>query len=280
MAERIGIVHPGAMGAFVAASIANSGYEVCWASEGRSPLTASRAESVQLKDVGTLDSLCRLCDVIVSVCPPHAALEMAERVVAQKFTGIYLDANAISPQKARDISELVQDAGIRFVDGGIIGGPVWENGNTRLYLSGQNAERCTVFFTGGPIDAKSIGREIGKASAIKMCYAAYTKGTSALLAGILALAEKHKIRQELAARWEEDWPGLYDASRQRINKASLKAWRFEGEMREIAETFSAAGLPGDFHHGAALIYKRLAGYKNCDAALGFEEILDEILGNN
>ncbi len=280
MAERIGIIHPGAMGIYVAASIANSGYEICWASEGRSPATVHRAEKYELRDVGDLNTLCHSCDVMVSVCPPHAALEMAEQVVSHSFAGIYLDANAISPRKARNIGTLVEKAGISFVDGGIIGGPIWENGNTRLYLSGGNAEQSKRFFAGGPIKAASIGDEVGKASAIKMCYAAYTKGTSALLANILALAESQQVRDDLAARWEEDWPGLYDASKQRIKKAALKAWRFEGEMREVSETFTSAGLPGDFHHGAALLYERLEGYKNHGESLDFDQILHDLLGRS
>lgn len=278
MTERIGIVHPGVMGIFVAASIKDSGYEVYWASLGRSPATASRAAEFGLLDVSDLPSLCQRCDVLVSVCPPHAALEMAEQVVNCSFTGIYLDANAISPQKAKRIGELMREHRIDFVDGGIIGRPDWERASTRLYLSGEKAEECQQFFAGGPLQTKCIGDEAGRASALKMCYAAYTKGMSAMLAAILALAENHQVREELAVRWEEDWPGLYSASGDRIQKAALKAWRFEGEMKEISATFAAAGLPDGFHIGASEIYRLLGAYKNSPESPEFESILDKLLG--
>lgn len=279
MNEQIGIVHPGVMGIFVAASMVNSGYEVCWASEGRSSATVRRAEKFGLVNVGDLASLCHKCDILVSVCPPHAAFEIAEQVVSWNFSGIYLDANAISPQKAQKIAELMQAAGIGFVDGGIIGGPDWEKASTRLYLSGENAEELQRFFSGGLLQTANLGDDVGRASALKMCYAAYTKGMSALLASILSLAENHNVRNELAARWEEDWPGLYAASRERIRKAAVKAWRFEGEMQEISETFSEAGLPGDFHLAASDIYRSLGEYKNMTDLPDLEPILQTILGS-
>jgi 3-hydroxyisobutyrate dehydrogenase-like beta-hydroxyacid dehydrogenase len=277
MDKLIGIVHPGVMGIFVAASMVNSGYEVYWASEGRSPATATRAEEFGLVDVGDLASLCHKSDVLVSVCPPHAALEIAEQVVSYSFSGIYLDANAISPQKTLKIADLMQGAGIGFVDGGIIGGPDWEKSSARLYLSGENAEELQRFFVGGLLQTASLGVDVGRASALKMCYAAYTKGMSALLASIFSLAENHHVRNELASRWEEDWPGFYAASQERIRKAAVKAWRFEGEMKEISETFSEADLPDGFHQAASEIYARLGGYKNISQAPDFEHILKKIL---
>lgn len=274
----IGILHPGKMGVFLAASMVSSGYEVCWASEGRSSATAGRAEKHGLQDVGDLASLCRKCEMLVSVCPPHAAFDVAEQAVNHSFKGIYLDANAISPQKAQIIAELMGQAGIDFVDGGIIGRPDWEKRRTRLYLSGEKADKVGGFFSGGMLQTSSIGEQVGRASALKMCYAAYTKGTSALLAAIFALAENYQLRPELAARWEEDWPGLYDKSQDRVSMAAVKAWRFEGEMKEISETFSAVGLPGGFHDGASQIYQRLGEFKNGPELPGIDTILDALLG--
>lgn len=275
--QLIGIVHPGMMGIFVAASIAAGGNEVCWASEGRSEATAGRAEKYGLRDLGDLASLCRQCEVLVSVCPPHAALEVAKQAVNCSFNGTYLDANAISPHKAQAMAGLMHRVGIAFVDGGIIGGPDWEKGRTRLYLSGAKANEIRRYFAGGLLQTSNIGDEIGRASALKMCYAAYTKGMSALLAAILALAEAHQVRDELAARWEEDWPGFYGASCDRIGRAAVKAWRFQGEMKEIAETFLKAGLPGDFHEGASEVYRRLDEFKNSAQSGDLEKILDKLL---
>ena len=163
------------------------------------------------------------------------------------------------------------------MDGGIIGGPVWQGGNTCLYLSGKQADECSKFFTGGPLQPRLLGEEIGRASAIKMCYAAYTKGTTALLANILALAESHRVRGNLGSRWEEDWPGLPKSAQTRIGRSALKAWRFSGEMKEIAETFAGAGLPDGFHLAAARLYERLADFKGHVEPVELEDIINTLL---
>src|SRR5262249_55012383 len=119
MKTQVGILHPGAMGISVAATIQNSGYEVWWASEGRSQSSRERAARHNLKDAETLASLCQRCGVIVSVCPPDAAEATADAVIAQGFRGLYLDANAIAPQHAQKIGDKISAAGGTFVDGGI-----------------------------------------------------------------------------------------------------------------------------------------------------------------
>lgn len=274
--RRIGVVHPGVMGVFLAASMVKAGCEVYWASQGRSVATVKRAKEFQLRDAGDLAALCNKCEVLVSVCPPHGALALAEQAAECSFKGIYLDANAVSPRKVEKINGLMSGYGIDFVDGGIIGRPDWEDCTACLYLSGKKAEEIAKIFSGGYLRTKILGEETGQASALKMCYAANTKGVSALLAGILSLAEKHHIRNELAARWEEDWPGFYDAAGDRVKKAAAKAWRFEGEMKEIAETFADAGLPGGFHLAAAEVYERLGEFKDMQEIPAVESILKKI----
>jgi hypothetical protein len=138
--ERIGILHPGAMGISLAASAQNSGRQVAWASEGRSPATRDRASKLGLRDAGSLAVLCAECSVLVSVCPPHAAEAVARDVVACGFTGLYVDANAIAPRRAIQIGQAMAEAGITFVDGGIIGGPAWDPNRTWLYLAGPQAD--------------------------------------------------------------------------------------------------------------------------------------------
>jgi len=261
MTETIGILHPGAMGIFVAACALRSGHRVCYTSEGRSDATLARASEHNLHDLGTLTELCKTCSIIISICPPHAAEDVAGQVIAHGFKGLYLDANAISPQKAERIGEMLSGAGITFVDGGIIGGPAWTPGETRLYLSGEEAGRIANCFSAGPFEVSLIGDEIGRASALKMCYAAYTKGTIALLTAILALAEASGVRAELSAQWERDEPGFTEQAERRARRVTAKAWRFVSEMDEIASTFESAGLPGGFHAAAGDVYRRLAHFK-------------------
>ena len=176
--ENIGILHPGAMGVSIAAYAKNTGYTVYWASEGRSSQTLERANKIKLLDMHSVAKLCDACSVIFSVCPPHAAEDVAKEVIGHGFTGVYLDANAISPQRAIRIDQAMSDAGVEFVDGGIIGGPAWRPGRTWLYLSGKEAQKVASYFSAGPLETAVIGDSAGKASALKMCYAAYTKGST------------------------------------------------------------------------------------------------------
>jgi 3-hydroxyisobutyrate dehydrogenase-like beta-hydroxyacid dehydrogenase len=152
---------------------------------------------------------------------------------------------------------MLESSNIHFIDGGIIGGPAWKPKETRLYLSGKDAKVVADCFINGPLEIKIIGEEVGKASALKICYAAYSKGTTALLAVILAAAESLGVREELYQQWDIDDPNFSEQANQRATRVTAKAWRFEGEMHEIASTFQEAGLPSGFHEAAAEIYYRL-----------------------
>ena len=275
--EIVGILHPGDMGIFVAASAKNSGNEVRWVSEERSEQTRNRAEKYGLADVDSLADLCRTCSIIISVCPPHAAEDVAQQVLVQNFNGLYVDANAISPQRVRLIGERMEAGGIDIVDGGIVGGPVWDGCKTWLYLAGDQAERVAACFTDGPLATHVLSGGVGKASALKMCYAAYTKGTTALLCAILATAEKNGVREELENQWSRDWDGFAEQAERRTRRVTAKAWRFTGEMEEISATFSEAGLPGDFHAGAAEVYRRLAGFKDAESTPELDEVFKALL---
>jgi 3-hydroxyisobutyrate dehydrogenase-like beta-hydroxyacid dehydrogenase len=272
------------MGISVAASAENTGHAVYWVSNGRSPQTHHRAQEHNLHDAVTLAQLCARCSVIVSVCPPDAAEAVATQVFAHRFQGLYLDANAISPQRSMRIGEMAAAAGAAFVDGGIIGGPAWQPNSTWLYLSGKEATRAAACFTAGPLETCIVGDAAGKASALKMCFAAYSKGTTALLCAILAAAEAWDVRQELVSQWgrdsnRDDGSDFAEQAAERVRRSTAKAWRFAGEMEEIAATFSAVGVPGEFHQGAAEIYRRLAPFKDAPSLPILTAVLDALLGH-
>jgi len=275
--NKIGILHPGEMGISVAASAINSGHPVHWTSQGRSDKTRLRAEKHNLIEIKTLPELCQTSEIIFSVCPPHAAEVIGKAVLETGFKGLYLDANAISPQRAIRIGEMMEENGVHFIDGGIIGGPAWTPNETWLYLSSKDADRIAKCFTNGPLETKIIGDEIGKASALKMCYAAYSKGTTALLSAILAAAESFGIRDELYQQWDMDDSSFSEQVNQRATRVTAKAWRFEGEMHEIASTFQEAGLPGGFHRAAAEIYRRMAGFKDIPENPQLNDVLKTLL---
>lgn len=260
--KKVGILHPGAMGISVAATIKNGGHAIYWASEGRSAASAARATEHGLEDGSTVALLCQTCDILVSVCPPHAAEAVAREAVGHGFRGIYIDGNAISPMRAKQIAAIVTTAGATFVDGGIIGGPAWKRGTTWLYLSGDAAETAVSIFEAGPLETEVLGLEIGQASALKMCFAAYTKGTTALLSAILGAADNLGVWPALQEQWRRYEWDLADSAPERVRRVTAKAWRFAGEMEEIAATLEATGVPGGFHEAANLVYQRTAHFKN------------------
>jgi 3-hydroxyisobutyrate dehydrogenase-like beta-hydroxyacid dehydrogenase len=188
-----------------------------------------------------------------------------------------VDANAISPQRAIQIGNRLMEAGIAFVDGGIIGGPAWEPNRTWLYLSGALAPEVAAYFAKGPLMPQVLDESPGSASALKMCYAAYTKGTTALLSAILATAESLGVRAALAQQWDREGNDFTAQTTQRVRRVTAKAWRFVGEMEEIAATFRDAGMPGAFHESAADIYQRLASFKGASATPSLEEVLTALL---
>ncbi|MYD96278.1 MAG: NAD(P)-dependent oxidoreductase [Gammaproteobacteria bacterium] len=268
------LLHPGAMGASIGAALRGNGHDVTWLSAGRSEATRVRAERAGLHAVATFSEATTEAEVVISVCPPEAAAEVAAAVAETGFGGIYVDANAVSPATAARIGERF---GERTVDGGIIGPPAWREGATRLYLSGAQAGRIAALFDGTLVDARAIDGGIGAASALKMCYAAFTKGSSALLLAVRALAESNGVTGELLGEWDISQPGLASRSANTAKSTSPKAWRFAGEMREIAATFRAADLPDGFHQAAADLYARMAALKDSEGGADIDTVLRTIM---
>jgi 3-hydroxyisobutyrate dehydrogenase-like beta-hydroxyacid dehydrogenase len=225
----------------------------------------------------TVAELCRRCSILVSVCPPHAAEGLANQVVRAGFRGLYVEANAISPRRSIEIGGMMTEADVSFVDGGITGLPAWKPHTTCLYLSGPRAAEAAACFSGGPLDTKILGPEIGKASALKMCYAADRKGTVALFAAILVTAEKLGVRDALVEQWRHHDPEFPEQVEKRIQASAPKAWRFVAEMEEISRTFSDAGVPGEFYAAAADIYARLGRFKDSRTPPALDEILAALL---
>ena len=277
MTRTIGLLHPGEMGTTVGAAARRNEVRVAWTSDGRGPLTRARAKEAGLTDAGSLPALVDRSRVILSVCPPHAAAEVARAVAEQRFSGVYVDANAVSPATVRDIRQIVEAGGASFVDGGIIGPPAVHPGTTRLYLSGAESARVAACFRRGPLEACVLDGPPGAASALKMSYAAWTKGSAALLIAIRTLAMHEGVDAALIREWELSQAGLPGRSDGAVRSNAAKAWRFTGEMEEIADTFATAGLPDGFHRAAAEVYRRMTGYKGAANPPSVEEAAARIL---
>lgn len=275
----VGLLHPGEMGAAVGGCLVSVGHEVLWDPAERSRATTGRALAAELTGV-KFDRLIADSSVILSICPPHAALDVAHQVAAAGYTGCYVDANAVSVATAQQVAAVVTATGASYVDGGIIGQPPESAGHTRFYLSGPRASEVRSLFSRSPLDARIAEGPLYAASTVKMAYAAWTKGSSALLLAARALARAGGVERTLLAEWQLSQPNLAAQSERSATAAAAKGWRWIGEMEEIAASMNAAGLPDGFHEAAAEVFDRAsradvpAGRRTATTA---RETLDKIM---
>ena len=252
----VGILHPSEMGAAFGAVLRDTGHSVLWLSTDRSDATQARAAEAGLEAAGSLAALAERCDVILSICPPHAALDLARAL--PPFTGVFVDANAIAPETARRIGKTVTARGASFVDGGIVGSPP-TRAEPRLFLAGDEAAQVAALFTGTPVQPRVLSGPPGDASAVKCAFAAWTKGSAALLLAIRAFARAEGVEAALLEEWAVSLPELEPRSEAAQRSAAAKGWRWVGELEEIASAFELQRLPRGFHEAAAEIFRRPPG---------------------
>jgi 3-hydroxyisobutyrate dehydrogenase-like beta-hydroxyacid dehydrogenase len=272
----VGLLHPGQMGAAVGRVLTDAGHEVSWCSAGRGSASASRASEAGLRAVGSVAELIAGCDVVLSICPPAAAEDVArvvaEVVVASGFRGVFVDANAISPQRMDRVAELLGRLDVAVVDGSIIGPPPHPSRSARLYLSGPAGPVSVVreLFVGTRAEPVTLSARLGDASALKMAFGSYNKASHALAAVSHALAEEYGVGAALRAEAQSDGGGAL-AKLHRLPSVAARAWRWGPEMLEAAESFAAVGLPSELANGASAVFERWADDK--DASLDVAEAL-------
>jgi 3-hydroxyisobutyrate dehydrogenase-like beta-hydroxyacid dehydrogenase len=267
MKPLIAIMSPGDMGHAVGAVLRRAGLPVITQLDGRSERTRALAAQAGIEEVADDAALVRAADVLLSILVPAEALALAERFArAIRKTGatpLYVDCNAIAPQTARRVAEIVVGAGARFVDAGIIGPPPQPGASsTRFYASGRDAGTFAQLAEFG-LDVRVVGDQPGQASALKMCYAALTKGTTALMTELAIAAERLGVSAALRAEFAHSQPAMLERMQRAVPAMVPKAHRWVGEMAEIARTFAACGLTPRTFEGAAELYALVA-----DTALG------------
>ncbi len=235
--------------------------DVVWASEERSPETHDRASLLGLEDVGSIEEMVRRVEMIVSVCPPSAAEDVAGTIAGTGYDGIYVDGNAISPATSARIAQHFD----RFVDGSLIGPPPTTAGTTRFYLCGDDADVVAEVWAGSDLAPVVIEGPVGAASALKVAYAGWTKGSAALLVTMAAYAREAGVGSTLRDEWDLSIPGLSDRLARTAAGVGPKAWRFTGEMDEIAWALEELDLPAGFHEAAAEIYTRMADLRRVES---------------
>jgi 3-hydroxyisobutyrate dehydrogenase-like beta-hydroxyacid dehydrogenase len=258
----VGVVSPGDMGQAIAGRLKESGMNVYAALDRRSERTRTLAREAGLIDCGSIEKLVATCELVISVINPGEALSVAREVAAamrKTARKIALaDLNAVSPQTARDEDRLVREAGGMFIDGGIIGPPPrGEKDKPRIYVSGPDAYLFEQVSHPNLL-IRVISERVGDASGVKMCYAAMTKGTTALAVELLVAARKLGVEQALEKELRESRNDVFDWQIKNIAVMPPKAYRWVPEMQEIAKTFGELGLTRRIFEGATDIYALVA----------------------
>ncbi len=257
--QTVGLMSPGDMGHSIGNVLRVGGLRVITCLRDRSARTAALAAEAGIVDVPDYETLVREADVLLSVLAPSEARRLADRVAAAvRATGtdlLFAECNAIAPQTVREIATVVTAAGARFVDAGIIGSPPKPGEQrTRVYASGEHAVEFAELAQYG-LNVRVIGSEVGQASGLKMCYAAITKGLTALATELLVAGRAMGLTEPLRAELQQSQPALYGWVERQVPTMPPKAYRWVGEMEEIAATFGYLGLTPQILQGAADLYR-------------------------
>ncbi len=260
--ETVAILSPGDMGHAVGRMLGLHGIEVVTCLTNRSEQTKRLADKGGIRDYPNLAVMLERSDMVLSIVPPGSAVQVADEVAeCMSATGCcppYADCNAVSPETAKVIARRISDAGSDFIDGGILGPPPSEARNkTRFYFSGEQAELLAEL-DGKGIVVRLLGSEVGRASGIKMCYAALTKGSHALQTAVITLSEALGLAEEVSHEFQTSQEAYYRQMASSAPRLPVVAWRYIDEMKQIAQTFEAAGVTPKFHEGAVAIYSHLA----------------------
>jgi 3-hydroxyisobutyrate dehydrogenase-like beta-hydroxyacid dehydrogenase len=260
--QTVGVMTPGDMGQALALQIKSRGLTVCVALDRRSARSRALAREAGLTDLRTVARMVAECDVVLSVMNPGAALDFArEAAAALRESGcrtLIVDCNAIAPDTAGEIAALIDGAGGRFLDAGIIGPPPRGGAKTNLYVSGPDAADLEQL-AGPQLVVQVVSERVGDASALKMCFGALNKGTQALWLEVLIAAQRLGVADLLERQLRQSRAELYHWAQRQFPAIPPKAYRWAPEMIEISKTLAAAGITPKVFQGAAEIYRFVAG---------------------
>lgn len=282
--RRIAIIGAGDMGSRVAAELHHNSFDVTTCLEGRSDRSRKLATRAGMRAVENLETLVADADLLLSIVPPSAAVEFAQRIVplmAQASSeALFVECNAVAPATVREIAGIAAGRGVKFQDAGIVGSPPRVGRiPVRFYTSGPHEGTLRRIET-ARIAVKPLGSEIGRASTMKMMYASLNKGTNALRAAAMLAARQLGVSDELQEKLAHSLPDVHKAMLARMPNIACDAARWTGEMREIASTYRDAGLTSGFHEGAEWIYEVLANSpiaeESRDEAGAKKRSLDEV----
>ena len=261
----LGILHPGMMGAAVAAQARLNTDTVLWCPTGRSPATRKRADAAGLVPVTDMAELVYRSDVIISLCPPDRAVEVVSSVADLSFSGLYIEANAIAPERLGGMAASLARGNAGFVDAAVIGSPPTDARPTTLYVAGEGPATTAVtsLFSDTSVTVRMLSGEVGKASALKLAFTSYQKAARTLAAVAHALAAGHGVGDELMAVAKEHRTNYLEAI-DYLPKVANRSWRWGPEMQEVAAALTASRLPAGLAEATAEVMRKWAACKDRD----------------
>jgi 3-hydroxyisobutyrate dehydrogenase-like beta-hydroxyacid dehydrogenase len=257
----IAILAIGDMGRGVAKRLSGGGAKVITSLAGRGEGTRERAKSAGVEAVESDEALVQEAQIVLSIVPPGAALELAGRIAgAMSRTGArpaFVDCNAISAATMREVGQILGKSRAAVGDFGIVGGPPDKSQGTKFYASGPDLPAFAALAELG-LDVRRIGDEIGQASALKMGYGGFTKGVQALATALMVSARRAGVAEVLEAELAESQAPLLAMLDRVLPGMPAKAYRWVAEMDEGARSLSEAGLPPELFEGAARLFAGIA----------------------
>lgn len=262
MSVTLAVVAMGEMGSGVAARLVQRGAKVLTSLQGRSASSADRARAAGVEVVSDDEALIAGADFVLSIVPPARAGELADRLLpairAANPRLVYVDCNAVAPQTVKAIAGPFAQAGLAFVDAGIIGGPPTREGyNPRIYASGPQAEAFASLNDYG-LDIPVLSDKVGDASALKMAYAGTTKGAHAVMISMMLGAVRSGVGEAFVEEMKASQGGRLEAALRQLPMVLRKAYRWDGEMEEIAKFLEPETGGAEIFRGAAELYRDLA----------------------
>ncbi|MFG1795799.1 DUF1932 domain-containing protein [Nocardia sp. NPDC049149] len=259
----IGLLHPGNMGSAIGARLATAGNTVLWHPGNRSATTRKRATEAELTAVDDLAELLSRADIVISVCPSAAAIDVAESVGEHQYSGIFVDANAVSPQQMQHIAGFLSEAGATVIDAAISGPPPRDAPTAKIFLAGPNVPRSVVreILTEAGLEVEELGESPWAASALKMALISYQRPARMLAAIAHGLADQHGVADALVAEAVRTGNDFL-ADRDALSGMAARAWRWIPEINEFAISLAEAGLPTDYADATAKLYQLFASDKD------------------
>jgi len=269
MNPTVAVVAQGAMGAGIGGRLAERGLRVVTSLSGRSEASAKRAAAAGM--VAVSDQECAQADYFLSILPPNEALALAEKMAAligpSNKKPIYVDCNAVSPPTKVRIGAVAAKAGSPFVDVSILGLPPRAGyDGPAMIVSGPDAGQFVPLGDFG-LKIRVIDGPIGAASAVKMSYAGITKGITALGSMIMLAATRAGVAAEVRSELERSHPYFVTNFQRAVPDMFDKAYRFVGEMEEIADFVGEDKSAAQMYLAFADFYRRIAA----DVAGGHDE---------